>query len=284
VLAGQNPNEFFVGSANGGVWRSTNVHETTPHWANVLDGQKVRCTSISALTKADFDPNLMFAGCGGSTSSEMGYDWSVLNDGDWGGVMRSTDAGKTWSMTGFPVNFYVTAVVPISKTVIAVSARANFFSPNDGGVWLTQDGGASWKRTLNEPVFDLLMTKSSKLLFAAVAMSAATVRVSADAGATWTDFSEGISWEGGSLPFYPCLAAHEPADQTKSTVLFVGGLAVSPTESTNTSSAIFWREVPPPGFTNANAKANAKALSDGSWTTIQNQPQNLDGDAMPKDR
>eukprot|EP00729_Bicosta_minor_P027730 gene27730-15472_t len=62
---------WFVGSVNGGVWRSTSLEQTIPHWENVLDGQPVTCSSISALYVSNFDPSTVYAGCGGSTSSEQ---------------------------------------------------------------------------------------------------------------------------------------------------------------------------------------------------------------------
>ena len=97
---------WFLGSVNGGVWRTDNISVQSPHWLPVTDVPTVPCSSISALTTG---PNgLVLAGCGGSTSSEMGQSWNVLNDGDWGGVMRSSDNGKTWDrLPGFPVNYYV---------------------------------------------------------------------------------------------------------------------------------------------------------------------------------
>jgi hypothetical protein len=40
---------WFVGSVNGGVWRTTTFDAATPKWTNVLDGQPVTCSSIAAL-------------------------------------------------------------------------------------------------------------------------------------------------------------------------------------------------------------------------------------------
>ena len=46
--------------------------------------------------------NVIYAGCGASTSGEQGSEIYLTNSGDWGGIMVSQDAGDTWSMTGFP--------------------------------------------------------------------------------------------------------------------------------------------------------------------------------------
>ena len=45
--------------------------------------------------------NVIYAGCGASTSGEQGSEIYLTNSGDWGGIMVSQDAGDTWSMTGF---------------------------------------------------------------------------------------------------------------------------------------------------------------------------------------
>ena len=74
----------LAGSTNGGVWKTDNIEETEPHWRCVTDNSPVTCSSISALGGSPFDGTL-YAGCGGSTSGEMGVDWNVLEQGDWRG-------------------------------------------------------------------------------------------------------------------------------------------------------------------------------------------------------
>ena len=56
---------WFVGTVNGGVWKSDNINTAVPAWNNVLDGQPVTCSSISAL-HIGADPDTVWAGCGGS--------------------------------------------------------------------------------------------------------------------------------------------------------------------------------------------------------------------------
>ena len=81
---GSKSSTWLLATANGGIWKTEDLHQTPPAWRQVLDRQPVTCTSISAMEVLG---SMILAGCGGATSSEMGYDWMVSNSGDWGGVM-----------------------------------------------------------------------------------------------------------------------------------------------------------------------------------------------------
>ena len=100
--------------------------------------------------------HLLRPACGSATSSEMGFDWMAFNSGDWGGLLLSHDNGHTWSMTAFPPNMFITAIVLLSNESFLVSVRASFHDRDAGGVWRTTDAGATWTRTLDKPVYDLV--------------------------------------------------------------------------------------------------------------------------------
>ena len=271
---------WFVGTVNGGVWRTeeASLLSARPVWLSATDHQPVRCSSISALAVLG---DTVLAGCGGSTSSEMGTGVIILNDGDWGGVMLSKDAGLTWAMTSFPVGFYVSKIVAMSPEVMLVAARSSFTNEDDGGVWRSSDGGTTWTRVLSLPTFDLVATSPSPpddpagTVFAAIALEAtSTVLKSVDSGLTFSTWSRGLNWsESGRdyIPFYPCLALGEGGPlAANSTVLFLGALTVDPFDSRSTNSKVFWRPL------------DADPRED-TWVQVGNAPR-LDDDSMPKDR
>jgi hypothetical protein len=101
VGGGADGQTWFVGSTNGGIWRTRTkeLQSSQPHWDCVTDNQPVTCSAIASLKVSTADANLVVAGCGGSTSSEMGGDWNIENTGDYGGVMLSRDGGDSWTMT-----------------------------------------------------------------------------------------------------------------------------------------------------------------------------------------
>lgn len=273
VRAGGNtyPARWLVGSANGGVWSTpaSGLKAAKPKWTAAFDGQPVNCYSISVVAVSQYDPDVVFAGCGGSTSSEQGSDWNVVNDGDWGGVMVSTDAGATWAMTSFPAGYYITGIVAINPDTMIVSTRSHVDDPNNGGVWAgvsNSNNKISWALTLPHPAFGITYAPSEGgkgLLIAALALETRTVFASDDQGNTWADWSDGISWPSNHLPFYPCLAiAHNTA--------YLGGLTVNQSDPTSTATLIFTRTLP-------------SSKPDATWMPLPNQ-RKMDDDAMPKDR
>ena len=81
------PNVFYVGQVNGGVWKSDDYGRT---WRPVFDGQPTQ--SIGAIAVAPSDPNIVYVASG---EGLLRPDLSV---GD--GIYKSIDAGKTWTHLG----------------------------------------------------------------------------------------------------------------------------------------------------------------------------------------
>ena len=45
---------WLLATANGGIWKTTDLHASPVRWWQVLDGQPVTCTSISAMEARPF--------------------------------------------------------------------------------------------------------------------------------------------------------------------------------------------------------------------------------------
>jgi len=268
TVAGGHDGIWFVGTVNGGVWRTKDLYENNynPKWEPVTDNQPVNCAAIGAMTVATFDSTLVAAGCGGTTSSMMEKDWNVQNTGDWGGLMISQDQGDTWEMTNFPVNYYITGVMLLEpKGKIVVSARSHAADKNDGGIWISSDLGKTFKRTLKKPVYDLIYEPNSQQMFASLALDRDTVSVSFDNATTWTSMSDGLDW-GDQIPFFTQLAINTAGPKP---VLFLVAFTLGPKNEADTHSNLH------------------SALLGGSsvhWKVVSGQPRNLDPDHMPKDR
>src|SRR6185312_6247480 len=80
------PRTFYFGSANGGVWKTTNSGLS---WEPTFNHEPV--SSIGAIAVAPSDPNIVYVGTGEADPR------SDATFGD--GVYKSTDGGKTWDKT-----------------------------------------------------------------------------------------------------------------------------------------------------------------------------------------
>src|SRR5499426_4289409 len=81
------PNVFYIGVNNGGVWKTTDYGHT---WNPIFDDQPTG--SIGALAIAPSNPNIVYVGSG------EGLRRPDLSVGD--GIYKSTDAGGTWQHLG----------------------------------------------------------------------------------------------------------------------------------------------------------------------------------------
>lgn len=128
---------LFIGTASGGVWRSS----TGGYWAPLTDAQ---CNlSIGAVTIDAADPNTIYAGTG------------EYNINSWGcGILRSTDGGANWTQLG-ATSFRVTlngvpngsaafAKILVSRPSGGSVSNTVLLGASNVGVFRSPDGGATW--------------------------------------------------------------------------------------------------------------------------------------------
>ncbi|HEX5070279.1 MAG TPA: hypothetical protein VFV78_08680 [Vicinamibacterales bacterium] len=133
------PNVFYIGFDNGGVWRSTDYGST---WTPLFDSQPTG--SIGAIAVAASDPNVIYVGSG------AGIIRPDLAVGD--GVYKSTDAGKTWTHlpalrdTAMIANIEVD---PRNPNRLFVAALGHPYGPNaERGIFRSTDGGRTFEKVL----------------------------------------------------------------------------------------------------------------------------------------
>lgn len=132
------PNVFYVGQGDGGVWKSNDYGRT---WMPIFDDQPSQ--SIGAIAVAPSDPNIIYAASG------EGLQRPDLSVGD--GIYKSTDAGKTWTHLGLRDAQQIPALVvdPRDPNRVFAAALGHPYGPNkERGIFLSTDGGQTWKPSL----------------------------------------------------------------------------------------------------------------------------------------
>ena len=133
------PNTFYLGSASGGVWKTTDAGKT---FVPIFDDQDV--AAIGSIAVAPTDPNTVWVG--------TGEPWVIRWSDVWGdGVYVSKDAGQTWKHMGLVDAGRIARVLmhPTDINTVYVCAEGRLTGPEqEHGVFKTTDGGATWKKVL----------------------------------------------------------------------------------------------------------------------------------------
>ncbi len=134
----QQPNVFYIGVNNGGVWKTNDYGRT---WKPIFDDQPTG--SVGDIAVAPSNPNVIYVASG------EGIQRPDLGVGD--GVYKSTDAGKTWINTGLKDGQQIGSIIidPTDENRVFVAVLGHPYGPNtERGVYRTVDGGKNWERVL----------------------------------------------------------------------------------------------------------------------------------------
>jgi photosystem II stability/assembly factor-like uncharacterized protein len=132
------PNIFYIGVCNGGVWKSTDYGRT---WNPIFDDQPTG--SIGSLAVSASNPNVIYVGSG------EGLQRPDLSVGD--GLYKSTDAGKTWTHLGLRDGQQIPqiAIDPRNPDRVFVAVLGHPYGPNaERGLYRSTNGGQSFEKVL----------------------------------------------------------------------------------------------------------------------------------------
>ncbi len=191
-------NTVYVGTAFGGVWKSTNALSSSPTFTPLpnMPTLAVGCIALDPSTS----PTTIYVGTGEPNLSGDSY-YGI-------GILKSTDGGNTWTtVTGdvYGDQFYGLTwsrilVNPTNPALIvaASSIAGDYFndssafdlSPNALGIFVSDDGGQTFVPKLNgAPITDLAYDPSTRMYYAA-----------AMANGIFSS-SDGYSWNLAHSPF-----------------------------------------------------------------------------------
>ncbi len=172
-----NENVAYVGSASGGVWKTSDMGR---NWVPLTD--RLASMHIGSLAIDPQNPSVIYAGTG--ETYMPGDDFAYM------GVYLSRDAGATWNLIDSTAHLPLTAV---SSIAIDPKNSSRIMISGNMGVYLSTDAGASWKKTLDGFVEQLMVsTADTNTVFATGSQT--SLWRSKDGGSTWTKL---VGWNAG---------------------------------------------------------------------------------------
>jgi photosystem II stability/assembly factor-like uncharacterized protein len=196
-----NQSTYFVGTASGGVFRTTNAGNS---WLPIFDSQNT--LSIGDMDISKTNNNIILVG----TGEVNGGGGSTTYDGT--GVFLSTDGGNTWESKGLADVGSIGKVIidPTNANNMYVGAMGLLYAQTTNrGIYKSVNGGATWTNTLfvsdKTGVVDMAINPlNPNIIYAATwertrtpitriyAGPTSNIYKSVDAGLTWTILSNGL--------------------------------------------------------------------------------------------
>src|SRR5438874_1369002 len=134
----------YSGAVGGGVWKTTNCCGASTTWTVVTDDPLISTTAIDTITIDPNNHNIVYAGTGDLNfgSFSMGSQ----------GILKSTDAGATWTVLG--ANVFVMAYNEpagqfpqynaVGKVRVDPNNSSKVVAGTKQGLYFSYDGGANW--------------------------------------------------------------------------------------------------------------------------------------------
>lgn len=135
-----NADVLYIGSANGGVWKTTNATATSPHWTPLTD--HLGSLSIGALDMDPLDATHQTLVAGIGRFSSFGR-----RGGDRLGVLKTTDGGASWTLLnggGTLTGKNISGIAVRGSTIVVSVNSADTDNNSNRGVYRSTDDGATF--------------------------------------------------------------------------------------------------------------------------------------------
>jgi hypothetical protein len=191
-----NANIVYIGTAFGGVWKTTNGGTSwTPIFDSAGSGAVKGSLSIGAIAISKTDPNTIYVGTGEANSALDNYFGN--------GVYKSTDGGAHWAKTGGTrfdgcgisrividasnanIVYVATRLEAAQLQVSSTCSAGNGSGNGNPGLHMTANGGSTWAT--------VLCCANASDVVSGVS-SPGTVYAAFDGGFLWKGTNHGASW------------------------------------------------------------------------------------------
>lgn len=181
-------NTIFVGTPAAGLWKTTN---NGAGWTNLT--KYLPTPGISGIVVSWNNANTIYILTGDGDSDGGGFVESMGYIRRSVGVLKSTDGGNTWFLTGsFPS---ATSNLTGYKLIQDAASANTLLAATSEGIYKTTNGGTSWTRVRTGTFFDICYrTGSSTSVFATGTGGDRFIR-STNGGDTWTT---SVTWSPGT--------------------------------------------------------------------------------------
>lgn len=210
-----NSNTYFVGVAQGGVWKTTNNGVS---WTPLTDNLPILRISDIAIDPNDPDNTMYISVCDFEYIGFGLYLNGRKRNTHYGlGVYKTTDGGATWQATGLSFLLTDGDASLIRKIIIDPSNSNNLLACGVSGMYRSTNAGANWTQVNNALFWDMAADPvNANTIYAAsgwVANSndgAAGIYKSTDFGQTWTQLNTGIPATGQVQRIKLAIAPSDP--------------------------------------------------------------------------
>ena len=134
------PKVLYIGSVNGGVWKTTNAQSPTPNWQALTDSMATSAIGALEFDTADPSLNTIWAAVGRFSSfGRLG--------GNRVGLFKTTNAGGGWTPvtgSGILLGKNISGLAPRGSVIVISVDTADAFTFGNIGIWRSADGGTTF--------------------------------------------------------------------------------------------------------------------------------------------
>jgi hypothetical protein len=186
-----NANNLYIGSVNGGIWHTTDALDPSPYWVPQSDFLGSLSIGSLAFSPLDASQRTLYGGAGDFSSGGPG--------GPLIGLLKTTDAGNTWTPLGSLTGVNIRNVVPTSILDSGTGQQVILVSSTNAGIWRSTDAGNSFTSLSGAgtglpsgSLTDVVADPGNAWRFYAAVAGVGVFR-SDDAGRDWSALTTGLS-------------------------------------------------------------------------------------------